>query len=81
MCQSRSKLALVGQTRKSTLDFAKRMEDAGDDNGEAFRTRARYNGFSQVGVIGRVKEVLIPVIANGDIFPSSGGEVSGANWC
>jgi len=45
------------------------------------RTRAQgYNGSAKW--VDWCWEVLtIPVIANGDIFPCSGGEVSGANWC
>ncbi|MFQ4144570.1 tRNA dihydrouridine synthase DusB [Chlorogloeopsis sp. ULAP02] len=53
------------------LDFAKRMQDAGAQMITVHaRTRAQgYNGNARWEWIGRVKEVLlIPVIANGDIF-------------
>ena len=63
----------IGWTDKeiNILDFAKRMEDAGAQMITVHgRTRAQgYNGAAKWEWIARVKEVLlIPVIANGDIF-------------
>jgi len=74
------KLALVGQTRKSTF-----WTLHGGCGGQMItvhaRTRAQgYNGLASGSGLG-VRKFYDPSDCQWGYFFSSGGEVSGANWC